>query len=320
MWHPSCFDWYSAGRGSRVGFRGKPHLRKEDVFYREQIEAAYEGCKYRGRCNHLYERECDDECAACHKTVPRHTLELDHILAVGVAERLGEVFYRRVFTLTNLWWICHDCHVVKTAYDRMCMRLLDNPCVEEDPRTTHTAGFQAPMMFEEDRPERFLPCEGETMKALTIHQPYASLIAEGKKTIETRGWRPPEKLIGSRIAIHAAKREPEGLIRHRNGDIAAYELSLYGEIGHLVIGKGRIPTGVVVATARLVSVAQVIEYDGDTARVRQGNDESVTVRIDQYGDFSVGRWLWLLADVCKFREPIPARGYQRLWEWDGIGN
>jgi ASCH domain len=47
------------------------------------------------------------------------------------------------------------------------------------------------------------------MKALTVHQPYATLIAIGAKPWEFRGWRPPRSLIGQRIAIHAAARKSE---------------------------------------------------------------------------------------------------------------
>ena len=39
---------------------------------------------------------------------------------------------------------------------------------------------------------------------LSIWQPWASLIAAGIKTIETRTEAPPEELIGQRIAIHAS--------------------------------------------------------------------------------------------------------------------
>jgi hypothetical protein len=35
------------------------------------------------------------------------------------------------------------------------------------------------------------------------------------------------------------------------------------------------------------------------------------------GDFTPGRWAWLLDDVRKLDEPIPAKGHQGLWEWDG---
>lgn len=40
------------------------------------------------------------------------------------------------------------------------------------------------------------------MKALTIHQPWASLIAYGFKRFETRGWRTNYRGL---VAIHAGK-------------------------------------------------------------------------------------------------------------------
>lgn len=45
------------------------------------------------------------------------------------------------------------------------------------------------------------------MKAISLWQPYASLIAAGKKTIETRTHSRRRSLAGQRIAIHAAKRK-----------------------------------------------------------------------------------------------------------------
>ena len=42
------------------------------------------------------------------------------------------------------------------------------------------------------------------MKALTLHQPWASLIAHGVKTIETRSWAPPRSLA------RAENRHPRG--------------------------------------------------------------------------------------------------------------
>lgn len=42
------------------------------------------------------------------------------------------------------------------------------------------------------------------MKVLSLHQPWASLVALGVKTIETRSWRAPASLIGERFAVHAA--------------------------------------------------------------------------------------------------------------------
>jgi hypothetical protein len=35
------------------------------------------------------------------------------------------------------------------------------------------------------------------------------------------------------------------------------------------------------------------------------------------GDFSPGRWFWLLEKPKAFANPTPARGYQRIWTYSG---
>ena len=72
------------------------------------------------------------------------------------------------------------------------------------------------------------------MKALTLHQPWASLIAEGPKTVETRSWSAPAWVIGQRIAIHAGKRQirisneyDQAMIRLKSG--ASWSIPGMGE-------------------------------------------------------------------------------------------
>jgi hypothetical protein len=36
---------------------------------------------------------------------------------------------------------------------------------------------------------------------------------------------------------------------------------------------------------------------------------------DPYGDFSDGRFGFLLAILKKFNPPIPAKGHQKMWNW-----
>src|ERR1043166_8636003 len=48
--------------------------------------------------------------------------------------------------------------------------------------------------------------QAPAMKALTIWQPWASLIIAGAKPVEWRSWRAPRWIIGQRIAIHAGAR------------------------------------------------------------------------------------------------------------------
>ena len=42
-------------------------------------------------------------------------------------------------------------------------------------------------------------------------------------------------------------------------------------------------------------------------------------RVDPWGDFSPGRWLWLLADVEALPEPAAIRGHQSFWRWNAHG-
>ena len=106
-WHDSCLEYAFAAQGSPSGASA---IRGEPV----EVETRY---GYKARTH---------RCPACGKA--EHTnKELDHILAIGVARRLGLRFYRQAFLPDNLWWICEPCHKVKTAFDRAFMRTLDNP-------------------------------------------------------------------------------------------------------------------------------------------------------------------------------------------------
>ena len=96
------------------------------------------------------------------------------------------------------------------------------------------------------------PTSAEPVYAITLHQPWASLIALGLKTVETRSWPAPARLVGQRIAVHAGKR----LVR-RPGDAIERELrARWGDDWRVII-----PTGAVVATAVLAGMAQVVHID-----------------------------------------------------------
>jgi len=52
------------------------------------------------------------------------------------------------------------------------------------------------------------------MRALTIHQPWASLIAAGLKTIETRAWATKHR---GQIVIHAGQQAAQGRLPVQRG-------------------------------------------------------------------------------------------------------
>lgn len=116
---------------------------------------------------------------------------------------------------------------------------------------------------EEDRGQAVgLLDEPTTLPAISLWQPWASLIALGAKTIETRSWRAPARLIGQRIAIHATASIPSALGLGRRGRkvIGDYEVEK-DAAGLLLRGPiawpYRLPLGAVVATADLVDCVPI---------------------------------------------------------------
>jgi activating signal cointegrator 1 len=192
------------------------------------------------------------------------------------------------------------------------------------------------------------------MKAITIRQPWATLIALGVKTIETRGrkvnYRGP-------LAIHAAKKIPatwwvstwgEDDFVSRSGAPWHTSLESFCHSGTSSDGTWsfcdwRGPLGAIVATCTLVDCVPVLHRQIDLTSTRAefserlqrpfvistGEPDELTLckpgerwaRItDQrpYGDFTPGRYGLILENIVALDEPIPAKGNQATpWNWDG---
>ncbi|MEQ6855279.1 ASCH domain-containing protein [Lysinibacillus capsici] len=140
------------------------------------------------------------------------------------------------------------------------------------------------------------------MKALTIQQPWALLIALKLKEFETRSWQ--TKYRGP-IAIHASK-------------TINYEACSVPEIKELLIKYGfynidLIPTGCVIATAVIVDCYKVTKDRGATAEIIGGY---ITECEYLLGDYTEGRFAWKLEQVQMMTTPVPAKGKLSLWEWE----
>lgn len=236
------------------------------------------------------------------------------------------------------------------------------------------------------------------MKALTVAQPWASLIVAGIKTIETRPSPPngsmcpdgvrglPGKAIepGERIAIHAAAVRPRTEWWRPDEDLPPSIDELHervdrpncwrwtenvddftGQCSYEWVG----PLGAIVGTVVVTDALAVIDpdigwpFDTDTPEMAMLNGDELVICgpgtaekdiSDQlpHGDFTPGRWGWLLTDpkpttvecpsdcarfdgnwpgwmlgsnwdwvpcpVCSGAtrcDPVPARGRQGVWEW-----
>lgn len=162
-----------------------------------------------------------------------------------------------------------------------------------------------------------------TMKALTLTQPYASLAAIGAKRIETRSWSTSYR---GPLAIHAGvglgpvggKRglttlcaepvffralEPHCRVVYRNGSDT--------------IDPDDLPLGAVVATCTLVDVVPTglyrpVTHGDQTWQVPPGNMSQEY----SFGDYTPGRFAWLLANVRRLPEPVLVKGALGLWDLD----
>ncbi len=139
------------------------------------------------------------------------------------------------------------------------------------------------------------------MKALTLYQPWAMLAAIGAKRNETRSW--PTHYRGP-LAIHSSKKftiAMKNLIYTNK----FFRSALAG------LGIEDFPLGCVVAIVDLKGVVPILA-DAPTWQLLSDEERA-------FGDFSAGRFAWILNDVKKLERPIPAKGAMGLWEWDERG-
>lgn len=138
------------------------------------------------------------------------------------------------------------------------------------------------------------------MKAVTVHQPYASATALRLKWIETRSWATHYR---GDIAIHAAsiakiaykpvfERAPE---QHR----AIFKNAGYDYFWQL-------PQGEIVAIVELYDV-QPVEHllvNGDADADEQ-----------HWGVYNPGRFGWMFRNIRRLEKPVRVSGHQGLWDW-----
>ena len=131
------------------------------------------------------------------------------------------------------------------------------------------------------------------MKGITLYQPWASWIAMGWKTIETRTRNHLASLAGQRIAIHAGKTFNHGACGIARPYMtvercAEAELMVY-------------PSGVVVCTAMVKEARKLNGKDSPRAMYRCGD-------CDTYG--------LILTDIKPVDPPVEATGHRGIWEWE----
>ena len=130
------------------------------------------------------------------------------------------------------------------------------------------------------------------LKAITLWQPWATLVTAGVKQYETRSWRTDYR---GPLAIHAGKRETTDAVwlRVREPQVANR------------IRPFDFPLGAIIAVAEIASINPT-----DKRRIVVRPLEL------ELGDWTPGRWAWLFRRVRRLETPIPVRGWPRLWDFD----
>ena len=132
--------------------------------------------------------------------------------------------------------------------------------------------------------------------AITVYQPWASMIACGLKRFEFRGWVPPQRFMRRPVAIHASvKTETKKTLQKY---LDAYEGTAAIPIIEAAM-RCDLPTGSVLCTAEITGVLRA-----------NGLVEPITGKVVVNGGFA-----WRLEKIKTFPQPLPAKGAQGFWWW-----
>lgn len=142
------------------------------------------------------------------------------------------------------------------------------------------------------------------MKVITVWQPWATLLVAGKKKCETRSWKTNYR---GEILIHAGKKNVlYGARLMPSGAWGKAKASLIEFANRADI----FPTGAIIGKANLINCVYI---DGQICRLikEQHPDEYM------FGDFTPGRYAWVMENAVFFDDPILASGKQGVWNWEG---
>lgn len=152
------------------------------------------------------------------------------------------------------------------------------------------------------------------MKVLSILQPWASLIIKGHKKIETRSWIPKNPEIIKQITN-------EGLLIHASAKKIRLQDGMYDLVDHMerigfMDGYGEIPYGAIIGKVKVESFYKTEDLVSPSCKHYTVIDW-ISEQEEAFGDYSPGRFGWLLSDPVEFEVPIPAKGQLNLWNHQG---
>lgn len=129
------------------------------------------------------------------------------------------------------------------------------------------------------------------MKVLSIKEPYATLIKNKIKFIETRSWKTQYR---GDLIIHSCK--------------GVYPIK--EKIKHL-ISEQDLKYGQLLCVVTLEDCIYIDEKFAGKVKKEDYNNYLC-------GDYSIGRYAWVLSNVRVLKKPVEISGQLSLWNYDGV--
>lgn len=137
------------------------------------------------------------------------------------------------------------------------------------------------------------------MKVITVYQPFALAIVAGIKRFETRTCRTS---IRGRIGIHAGIKDFDAVMKGYTEEYKVKIAVIQHEspfIDHVLFRGG------IIGTVEIVDCVPVEKISA-----------ALTDKERLLGDYTQGRFAWVLESPVIFSEPVRVQGKQGWWNWD----
>jgi hypothetical protein len=126
------------------------------------------------------------------------------------------------------------------------------------------------------------------MKVLSFLQPWASLTVMGLKKLETRSWSTKHR---GELLIHASMGQ--------SGALLAQEPPFLKYITDF----SKLPFGAIIGKVQLTDIIKVQSLHMSDAVINQ-----LTMEERAFGDYSNGRYVWVLEEPELFTKPVKMKG------------
>ena len=131
------------------------------------------------------------------------------------------------------------------------------------------------------------------MKVISLTEPYATLIKNGVKEIETRSWKTSYRGL---LYIHASSTKIPNAWKNN------VELMSLVDINNLNFGK-------ILCSCELIDCVYMTEQFIENIK-KENYYEYIS------GVYKVGRYAWILKDIKVLDEPICVKGHLGIWNYE----